>query len=197
MKTSIKLCILLSGYLLASAAQAGGATEAWGFAPETRLYMGGSLGAADLNEFKDGHTHTAKLFTGIRYRAVGAEIAYLRTGEAHSSGNMPRDPVLKSDMNALSAVAMGYLPLSARIELLGKLGATYWQQANSSEVQLTNTRDESDDQGFSPLLGIGAQYRLYRNIELRSEWERIFATGEGMYESNVDLLSLGVSLSTL
>ena len=180
-----------------SATQAGGTAQAWGFAPDTRLYLGAGIGGADQNEFKDGNSGAGKVFAGIRYRAIGGEVAYLQTGEAEDSAATAREPDLKSSVRGLSAAAVGYMPVNARTEIMGKLGAAYWDQTNSSEVKLTDVRSESSDNGFSPLLGIGAQYRLFQNMNLRGEWERIFSAGEGAYESDIDMLTLGISMSTL
>lgn len=191
------LGILMSGCLFTSAIQAGGATEAWGFAPDTSLYLGAGLGAANQSEFEDNRSGAGKVYGGIRYRAVGAEVAYMQMGEAESSGIMPRDPNVKSDVHGLSAAAVGYMPLAARTEVLAKIGAAYWDQDKSSEVELTGVKSKSDDSGLSPLLGLGAQYRLYQNMSVRGEWERIFSTGEGYYESDIDLLTLGINMSTL
>ena len=197
MKNILTLGILLSGCVFTSVVQAGGATEAWGFAPETRLYLGAGLGAADQNDFEDSLSGAGKVYGGIRYRAVGAEVAYMQMGEAESSGAMPRDPNVKSDTHGLSAAAVGYMPVAMRTEIITKIGAAYWGQENSSEVELTGEKSASDDHGLSPLLGIGAQYRLYQNMSLRGEWERIFSTGEGSYKSDIDMLTIGINMSTL
>ncbi len=197
MKNILMLGILLSSCFMTSAIQAGGATEAWGFAPETSLYLGTGIGTADQSQFEEGRSSAGKVYAGIRYRSVGAEVAYQKIGEAESSGIMPRDPSVKSDVNGLSASAIAYVPLAARTEIMAKLGATYWDQDNNSEVELTGVQSESDESGLSPLMGLGAQYRLYRNMTLRAEWERIFSTGEGYYESDIDMLSIGFNMSTL
>lgn len=197
MKNILTLGILMSSCLFTSAIQAGGTTEAWGFAPETSLYLGAGIGAADQNQFENSRSNAGKVYGGIRYRLVGAEVAYMQMGEAESSGVMPRDPSVKSDVHGLSAAAVGYMPLAARTEVLAKIGAAYWDQENSSEVELTGVTSESEESGLSPLLGIGAQYKLYQNMSVRGEWERIFSTGEGYYESDIDMLSIGINMSTL
>lgn len=197
MKNILTPAIFVSGCLLASAIQAGGTTEAWGFAPGTSLYLGTGLGGSNQGQYDDGLSGAGKVYGGIRYRAVGAEIAYRKIGEAESSGLMPRDPNVQSDMNSLSAAAIAYMPLAARTELLAKLGAAYWEQSTINEVPLTGVKSTSEADGFSPLLGIGAQYQLYQNMSLRGEWEHIFSTGEGNYESDVDMLTIGINMSTL
>lgn len=189
--------ILIAGLFSAPIIQAGGTAEAWGFSPDTTLYLGAGLGAAQQKSFNDGTSLAGKVFGGIRYRSIGAELGYLQTGTAGNEAAMPRDPDLKSQLVGLSASAMTYLPLNIRTELFGKLGGIYWDQDNTNRVDLTGVTTTSDSTGLSPLLGIGAQYRLYQNMNLRAEWEHIFSTGEDASESDVDVLSLGISMSTL
>lgn len=202
MKNTLALGILMSGSLFTSAIHAGGATEAWGFAPETSLYLGAGLGAANQSQFEDSRSGAGKVYGGIRYRAVGAEAGYLHKNEAEYESFLGRNPAIaKSELNSLYAAAVGYMPLQARTELIGKLGVAYWDQDNAIATtdfqQNSNEHISSEDTGFSPLLGIGAQYQLYQNMSVRGEWERIFSAGEGNYESDINLLTLGINMSTL
>ncbi|MGB0845489.1 MAG: outer membrane beta-barrel protein [Thiolinea sp.] len=197
MKNVLKLSILLGGMCAVTAVHAGGERmQGWGFAPETDFYAGAGIGAANQRAFDEGNSGAGKIFAGVRYRGVGAEVGYLGMGEVEDPGSMPRDPTFKSDARAFSVSAVGYMPVAARTELMGKVGAVYWDKDNTNEVALTGVNDESDDSGLSPMLGVGAQYKLYQNMQLRGEWEHIFSTGEGDYESDIDVLSVGVSVST-
>ena len=197
MKNIIRVGILLSGFYFISPVNAGGERmQGWGFAPATNFYGGGSLGVINQGGFDDGSAGTGKLFAGVRYRSVGAEVGYLKGGEAETKGDMPRDSNFRSDLEGFSAAAVGFMPITQRTELLGKVGAVYWDKDNTDEVALTSVKRESGDSGLSPLIGVGAQYKLYQNMQLRGEWEHIFATGEDNYESDADLLTVGVSMST-
>lgn len=202
MRNILTLGILMSSCLLTSTIQAGGATEAWGFAPETSLYLGAGLGVTSQNQLENNRSSAGKVYGGIRYRAIGAEVAYLQNQDSDFAGSIGRNAAnMTSQTSGLSAAIMGYMPTNVRTEIIGKLGAVYWNQNNdSSTVDFqadSNERAVTEDSGLSPLLGIGAQYKLYQNMSVRGEWERIFSTGEGYYESDIDMLSLGINMSTL
>ncbi|MEZ5477208.1 MAG: outer membrane beta-barrel protein [Thiolinea sp.] len=180
MKHLMRAGLILSGLMCLSSAHAGGEyLQGWGFANDTRFYAGGSLGAANQNDFDDGSSSAGKLFGGVRYRQIGAEVGYAKLGEVETVSTSGRlDSNLKSDTGGLYAAAVGYMPVYYRTELIGKLGAMYWDQENSEQTDLIDEQGSSSDSGLSPLLGIGAQYQLSQNLHLRGEWEHVFAAGE-------------------
>lgn len=192
--------ILIAGLFCTPSIQAGGTAEAWGFSPDTTLYLGTGLGAANYSNFSDG-SGGGKVYGGIRYRAIGAELGYVQTGMAEKIGESMRDQNLertyKTEMSGLSAAAVGYMPVNVRTDFFGKLGGIYWNQSGSSRSVPANTSAQSESTGLSPILGIGAEYKFYQNMGVRGEWEHIFSTGENEYESDVDLITLGITMSTL
>ncbi len=54
----------------------------------------------------------------------------------------------------------------------------------------------SDESGFSPLFGLGAQYQINQNWHMRGEWERVFDVGADDNEADFDLFTVGMSLSS-
>lgn len=126
-------------------------------------------------------TNTAwKLYGGYRYNAyLGVEAAYTDLGKGSFSY---ADPGLtgsgRLSSHAFSLAATGRLPLGNAFALTGKLGV----------ASLTNkTSDTWNSGSFSgsrsttvPLVGIGAEYAVTRNINLRAEYE---AYGKSEYAS--------------
>lgn len=200
MKNLIRAGICITGLCFMSPSFAGGDyMQGWGFLPESNVYLGGSVGAANQSDFDDGTSAAGKVFGGVRYRYIGAELGYTKLGEVEGTfvpEGARLEETVKSDTGGLYAAAMGYLPVYTGTDIFGKLGAMYWDNKNETETEMVNISDESDDSGISPMAGIGAQYQLTPNLFLRGEWEHIFGTGDDKYETDVDLLSLGMSLST-
>jgi len=198
MKHFIGKTLLISAACLTGAAQAGGDyLQGWGVSPQTRFYAGGSLGVADQGEYEDGNSTAGKLFGGIRYgRYLGAELGYTKLGGVESTLGDRLETLLESETSGLYAAAMGYIPVAHRTELMGKVGVMGWDTDLSRTEQLINTKAEYDDSGTSPLVGIGAQYHMTPNMAVRGEWERVFDAGNDDHETDVDLLTLGLTLST-
>lgn len=203
MKHIISKTLLISAACFAGAVQAGGDyLQGWGVAPQSRFYVGGSLGAANQNGFEEGSSGTGKLLGGMRYgRYLGAEIGYTALGEVERTGEERVAPVIKGETDGLYAAVMGYMPVAHRTELFGKAGVMRWNsdyENDYSQDDNNNGYDDSssNDSGTSPLIGIGAQYHMNPNMFLRGEWERVISTGNDANESDVDLLTVGVTLST-
>lgn len=183
-----------------SALSAGGNYEqGWGVRPGN-FYLGASAGMANQSDYDDGTTTAGKIFGGVRVtNMLGAEVGYAKLGESENTGTDGRlASNIKSDTSALYAAGVAYLPLAPRVELMGKAGVLWWEQDNNKNVALIDEQTQSNDSGVSPLLGAGVQYRLNQNLHIRGEWEHAFGTGEaGDSETDVDMLTVGVSLSTL
>ncbi len=203
MKHLVSKTLLISAACLAGVAQAGGDyLQGWGVAPQARFYAGGSLGAANQDNFEEGNSVVGKLMGGIRYgRYLGAEVGYTALGEVEKKGEGRVAPTITSDTDGMYAAVMGYVPVAHRTELFGKAGAMRWNSEYSSKYSKNDHNDgyhdsSSDDSGTSPLIGIGAQYHMNPHMFLRGEWERVMGTGNDDNESDVDLLTVGVTVST-
>ena len=198
MKNIIRASLFCAGLYFMPPAHAGGDyLQGWGMAPQTSAYVGGSIGAANLSDFEDGTAGAGKLFAGVRHRSIGAELGYTKFGQVEGEGKQGRlDALLDSEIDGIYAAAMGYVPVYANTELFGKAGVMYWDSENRQSVPQIDEHSTSDDSGLSPLLGVGAQYQLNQNMHVRGEWEHVFATGSDQRETDADMLSIGVSLST-
>lgn len=203
--------MLVAAACCTGAAQAGGDyLQGWGIAPQTRFYAGGSLGAANQNEYEDGNAVAGKLYGGLRYgRYLGAEVGYAALGDAETTGEGRVKPSLINETDGLYAAVMGYIPMAQRTELFAKAGVMKWDSDYTANYKQTHNDNGYPDSsgngsGTSPLIGVGAQYHLNPNMQLRGEWERVIGTGDKIndngydynYESDIDLLTVGLTIST-
>ncbi|MCB1638762.1 MAG: hypothetical protein KDI15_07930, partial [Thiothrix sp.] len=75
--------------------------------------------------------------------------------------------------------------------------AMFWER-ETTERRGDSPAQTSQDDGISPMLGLGVQYQLNQNLHLRTEWDHVFNTGSGSdYETDVDSYSIGMIYSTL
>lgn len=205
-KSAIAASLLLGlGLMVSSVAEAGGnyQKQNWGVSSQAHLYGGASLGLSNQGAFDDGLTLGGKVYAGMKFnRMMGAELGYMHVGEAETvakdspGGRLDAD--LSSDMDAIYAVGVGYLPVAPQMELIGKAGIARWSQDSSKEVKEIAEKSTASDTGISPLIGVGAQYRLSPNMHIRGEWEHAFGTGteDTDFETGIDLMSVGVTFST-
>ncbi|HPQ95715.1 MAG: outer membrane beta-barrel protein [Thiothrix sp.] len=210
MKNGRRASLVLAGLMITGTAMAGaggGMLHNMGLPQESHLYAGGSFGIASHAEYDDGTTGVGKLYAGLRANyLVGVEAGYMNLGDTETAGlddgpdgepgqgrNSAR---ITSSTSGLYAAGIAYLPLVQNAELMGKLGALYWDRDSGKQVERTGEYHQANDSGLSPLLGVGAQYQLGQNLHVRGEWEHVFGAGSDDYESSVDLLSLGLTLST-
>jgi len=205
MNTSLN-CALSAALLLiaVSPVYAGGGKQTtylqnWGVAPQTRMYGGASIGVASQDKFSDGNATAGKIYGGIRFnQAWSLEGGYMGFGEVEHEGKDDRNPMqLSSDSNALYVAGVGYMPVSNQMEVFGKAGLAKWTQDNTKEVPRIDTYDSLHDSGTSPMLGLGAQYWLNKNMQARAEWERVVNMGDGDdFETDADSFSIGLTFST-
>ncbi|HPE61758.1 MAG: outer membrane beta-barrel protein [Thiothrix sp.] len=210
MKNRLGAVLILASLLANGAAVAGaggGILYNMGLPQESHLYAGGSLGLASHGDYDDGTTGAGKLYAGLRANYLaGVEAGYMNLGDTETAGfddgpngepGQGRNPArITSSTSGLYAAGIAYLPLVQNAELMGKLGAMYWDRDSDKRVERTGEYHQDSSSGLSPLLGVGAQYQLGQNLHIRGEWEHVFGAGQDDYESSVDLLSLGVTLST-
>lgn len=134
---------------------------------------------------------------------LGVEAGYMDLGDSTATGKTGRaniyDANFSSDLSASYLAGVGYVPVAPRTELLGKVGAAFWEQTGKREVaQDTDLNIESVNSGVGLLLGGGAQYKVTDNLSVRGEYEHILGTAKDTaYESDAGLLSVGAVFSTL
>lgn len=167
------------------------------FAQAQGLYIGGSIGQAQVDGFCDsepGFTVTScddkdtgwKAFLGYRVnRNLAVEGSYMNGGELGGTVNsFFGTGTVKTDVTAWGIAALGILPVSERFELFGKLG--FVRGESDSDVTINGTPIASDDDSGTELTyGIGVVYNITRSLGIRAEWENVD-------DADISLLSIGI-----
>jgi opacity protein-like surface antigen len=129
---------------------------------ESGLYLGGSFGNAKVGynpssniDVKDDDVGY-KLFGGIKFTLLAAEVGYVDFGKVEDSGFSGEI----SGFNAFGILSMGLGP----IDVFGKLGGFVWE----SDFETAQQRYKDD--GFDPAVGVGASVTL-GNLSVRAEYE--------------------------
>ena len=134
--------------------------------------------------------------------AIGLEAGYIDFGENKASGKEPPrgDYKRESDNNisGIYAAAVGYLPVSANTEVMGKAGALFGTQESSVKTDYTNPiTDNFSNDDVSALVGVGVQHKFSPNLAVRGEYERALKVGKDtVNETDASLLSVGAVFST-
>jgi OmpA-OmpF porin, OOP family len=158
-------------------------------ATESGWFVGMSLGRNNSNLTTDApgiqstnqeeHDAGYKLWGGYRFTPhFGAEVGFLDMGKYTNTGtgacvttpcSANYSQQIKS--RALQMVGTGALPLSSNIGVFGKLGATYSNTENNCVVGSFTCGSNSRSADLT--YGLGLSYDLGKNLNIRSEWERM------------------------
>ena len=168
--STIALAALLAGPAGAQTAQTGG---------DRGFYAGFGLGTTDsnLSGATDKRDTVWKGYGGYQLnRYLGVEAGYIDLGKTTIPG-------ASFSSKALTAAAVGTMPLTPQFALFGKLGvATVETDVNSAS-----------DNNFDPTYGMGVRYDFTRQIGLRGEWERFRVSGNPYAaKSDTDLFSVSL-----
>lgn len=168
--------LILSAVLLAAGTSA--------FAADTGTYVFGNLGlSANQWTLKDGAAATAGVTAkkvndddataGLAEIGVGTRLnehfavegSYLRNGDGIAVNGAG-----KLDYEAYRAAALGIIPVNDQLEIYGKVSANHIRSKfQSHTAALSSSRDTS----FGLGLGVGAAYKLNKQVSLRAEYEGI------------------------
>lgn len=166
------------------------------FAQAQGAYVGGSIGQAEASGFCDpvpGIAVTScdekdtgwKVFLGYRFNPnFAAELSYLNGGKFQgtaTSGGLIGS--VKSDVTAFGIAALGIIPVSAQLELFGKLG--FVSGESDVDIVINGLRLTEDDSGTELTYGLGAVYNITRNFGIRAEWENVD-------DADLSMLSIGI-----
>lgn len=179
-------------------------------------YMGLGLGYAtqklDLELDSDVKAHTgklgAKIYGGYQFNenfAVEGAYHYLNKSKITwdlSDAGETSNGFLTTQGHVFSAAAVGILPLSPDFSLFGKLGAALYaskstyQDTYNDGVTVENEHDSTRHTTLTPVVGIGAEYKIDKNMALRFEYEN-FGKPKLSSESTtkmkrVDMFSIGL-----
>lgn len=182
--------------LIASALGLGISTASFGQALGQGLYIGASIGQAQVDGFCDsggGITVSScddkdtawKAFLGYRFhRNFAAELSYMDAGEYGGTATFGATSArVNADATAWGLAALGIYPLSDRFEIFGKLGFVHGE--SDATVNFGGTSVTVGDSGTELHYGFGAIYNLTRNFGIRGEWENVD-------DADISVLSIGL-----
>ncbi len=157
-------------------------------------YLGASLGTAS-SEFCTGLTNcgetnnTWKAYSGVRMtEKVFVEGGYVQFGDQQGLDGTTE---LTSSTKGYTTAGVVTYSVNDQIELFGKAGMWWWkneQKKASGKVAA---------EGSDILFGAGANYNLGNNMGVRAEWERYQMSQDNAVKQPLDLLSVGVTFSSL
>jgi len=164
MKHLQTLYCLTLGLVLAGAGVAAQAAEAGrGY---VSLYIGQTEVDFDINNVSvEGDDTAFRIGGGYRVNQNFAiEGFYIDNGEADDTVFGVVDVSVES--TAFQFQGVGFLPVSRTVDLYGKVGLGIWD----SEFSAAGFGDEDDD-GIDLVFGLGASFKLSKDIDLRAEYE--------------------------
>jgi outer membrane immunogenic protein len=165
---------------------------------DTGLYIGGSIGQAGI-ELSDGVPVPPvsldeddlgyKLFAGYNWQftilSFGVEAGYVNFGKP--SGDVPGVGVLEVETTGLNAFGVLGVQLGP-IGVFGKYGVMSWD----ADATLDGIPDGGSLDGSEPMYGVGAKIDI-GSLGVRLEYEAIDLDADGVSESDVNMISLGLT----
>ena len=192
--------ILIAGLCAGQTAIAAGNSQAFSpIAPSSTAkpdnYIGGSIGTSNSDGFCttlgncDADGKSWKLYSGIRVNdSVLFEMGYANLGEQQGQDT---NGAVSQKSTAVTATGLMTYSVNEQVELFGKAGLARWSNT------YTDSTGSSKSSGNDILVGAGANYDLGDNMGVRAEWERFKDIGSSTHKGDVDLLSVGVTFSSL
>ena len=158
---------------LASTAQAADESETAAAADAPGPYLGIGLGMSKLGPRDEGHNEghgdrpgAAKLYGGYRITDIwGLEAGWARLGRVHDETTAADGSTVhrNGDASSVYLAGTGRIALGHGFSLTGKAGVSFGhvgtKDSGDSDFTLGGNR-------VSPLLGVGAEYKLNRNVAL-------------------------------
>jgi opacity protein-like surface antigen len=158
-------------------------------------YIGGSIGKASANDFCatlqncSSEDQSWKLFAGVRMNDnIVLEGGYVDFGKQQGQDS---NGAVTQKATAITAAGLATFPMNEQIELFGKAGMARW------DAEYNDSTGNTASKGTDVLVGAGANYDLGDNMGVRAEWERFKDIGDSAHKGDVDLLSVGVTFSSL
>lgn len=138
------------------------------------FFVGGSIGAASLNEDFDGlvvddNSIAYRLVAGWRFNDYFAlEGGYHNFGDFEQdfdNAGVPSTASLSAD--GFTFGAAGGIPVSERFALTGRAGMFFWN--GSAEI---NNVSQATPEDSNLYLGLGVQYDVGKRLQLTGDWTR-------------------------
>lgn len=172
-----------------------GAAVAFPFAAQAEgIYVGGNVGRAEQKlsvegeSFKDSSVGY-KLYTGYEFNnTFGIEGGFTDLRKAEKTAYGVRGEVKTRNFYVAGTAT---LPLNEQFNLFAKAG--FARNRVTVDVSAANEHDSVRKNRTSPLLGIGASYKLDKNLSLVAEFEHYGKVAKEDGDSvKANLLSVGV-----
>ncbi len=179
----IKLMPAVAATLLAASTAATAAGGGW--------YVGAAAGRADirdvcgpfeaagLSQSCDEDASGWKVYAGYNFTAnLGLEWGYVSLGEAKvvSPGTAG---TATNESWAVPVAGVYHIPIGDRLDLFGKAGVYYFESETKTSGNLIGSVQAVDDDGIEAMVGVGAAFNVWRNLDLRIEWEHYNDAGPG------------------
>ena len=138
-----------------------------------------------------------KFFAGYRvnpYFAAEGFIAYLGTFDSYANDGISVDSYATADVGTLGIAAVGMIPVSSRVSLLGTIGVHSW--AIEGDIDLWDVDEVSgvvgsyEESGTDLMGGIGVQIDFGGHAAMRVEFEYFAATTD-YTEFGIGFFSVG------
>ena len=185
--------------LLVAIAAAALAMPVLALAQDSRGYFGASIGPSKAKRWCstgdlppgasvascDSRGKGWKMFAGYRInRVFGFEGSFIDFDKASLTATSGAETTtVRARATALSAAAVGIIPLGD-LEVFGKVGIAK-VKAQSRDATLAGTTFKLGKNDNEAHVGLGLNYRLTREWDVRAEFERI-------RDSRIDFFSLGI-----
>lgn len=158
---------------------------------DSGLFLGGSLGAATLDEDFDGldvdsDSTSFRITVGWQFSdTISFEVGY------HSFGRFEEHVDVGGVITDISVIADGFtlgltgsVPLSSNFSLFGRVGAFFWD--SNSEINHITVALPEDTNLF---LGAGADVKVSETLSIIGDWTRYELEG-----TRSDVISIGFKL---
>lgn len=139
-------------------------------AAQPGAYFGMGIGSAH-DDILDEEDSAFKFYGGVNLSEhIGLELGYVDLG-SYANDALTQD--------GISYELIGYLPLSANVDLYGRAGFFSWEVANAFDSHT----------GTDPTFGVGLQVQLQHHVSLRGEYQTFLDVDGG----DVDLYSANIN----
>lgn len=148
------------------------------FASIFGIYAGASAGRAELTDASPKEDSTsAKVYAGYRFFGpLAIEAARVDLGEYG---------VLPTSIDGTSVDLVLYLP-AGPINVFAKAGMFNWNVDYNGALPAESGTDAKS--------GLGIEYNLLLNMDLRLEWEHYTGVGGNTLDTNINVISAGVNV---
>jgi OOP family OmpA-OmpF porin len=149
-------------------------------------YVGIGAGSARYYDNILDDTDTGlNIYGGIKFNEYfGLELSYTDFGKQEDEFTSVYTFDVSVEVVGLGFSAVGFLPISDNLGLLGKLGVI------DLEADLTFDAHPESKDGSDLFYGIGAEYRLSEQFSFRSVWEIVVAN-----RADFDMLSINAQFN--